>query len=233
MDQGETMSSPKAAGKWDAAASRAALLRAGRAAFACHGLAGARVAAIAREAGLNKQLLYHYFGSKEGLYCSVLESVYAEIRAFERALSLGDMPPDEALAKLAGFSFDYLAATPDFIALLNDENGHGGSHVRQSRELGAMHSPLVALIAATLEAGVAAGSVRDGIDPVQLYISIAALGYFYFSNARTLSAIFGRDLTKRQHIAARRRHVIEFVSAAIRPTPPPIAALPRREGVPA
>jgi len=205
------------AGRWDAEASRAALLRAGRAAFARHGLAGARVAAITSSAGVNQQLLYHHFGSKAGLYQAVLESVYAEIRAFEQALSLGDMPPDQALVRLAGFSFDYLAQTPDFIALLNDENGHGGLHVRQSPGLNTLHSPLIRLIAETLEAGVASGCVRPGIDPVQFYISIAALGYFYFSNARTLSTIFGRELAAGGPVAARRQHVIEFVAAAIQP----------------
>jgi len=178
---------------------------------------GVRPRWTGRRARGRQQLLYHYFGSKDGLYQAVLESAYAEIRAFEQALSLEDMPPDEALARLAGFSFDYLAETPDFIALLNDENGHGGLHVRQSHALGALHSPLVDLIASTLDAGVAAGRIRPGIDPVQLYISIAALGYFYFSNARTLSAIFGRDLMDKAQVAARRAHVIEFVMAAVQP----------------
>ena len=46
-------------------------------------------------AGLNKQLVYHYFGSKDDLYLIVLERVYAEIREQERGLSLGDLPPDD------------------------------------------------------------------------------------------------------------------------------------------
>jgi TetR/AcrR family transcriptional regulator len=207
------------AGKWDADASRAALLRAGRAAFARYGLAGARVAAITQDAGLSKQMLYHHFGSKEELYQAVIESVYAEIRSYEQALSLSGMPPDQALERLTGFSFDYLAVTPDFIALLNDANSNGGQHVRKSTKLGALHSPLVELIERTLQAGVAAGCIRPGIDPVQLYISIAALGYFYFSNAPTLSAIFGRDMNGEKQVAERRQHVVEFVMAAIRPIP--------------
>ncbi len=207
----------RTAGRWDAEASRAALLRAGRAAFARSGLAGARVAAITADAGVSKQLLYHHFGSKDGLYQAVLESVYAELRAFEQDLSVSGLPPDAALLRLAGFSFDYLARTPDFIALLNDENGHGGLHVRQSRGMGALHSPLVASIGAALDEGVTTGCIRPGIDPVQLYISIAALGYFYFSNARTLSGIFGQDFTKPRQVAARRAHVIAFVRGAIQP----------------
>jgi TetR/AcrR family transcriptional regulator len=43
--------------------------------FAEKGLAGARVAAIAEQAGVNKQLLYYYYASKEGLYSAVLGSI--------------------------------------------------------------------------------------------------------------------------------------------------------------
>jgi TetR/AcrR family transcriptional regulator len=212
----------------DPAASRRALLSAGRAVFARKGLAGARVAEIAAAAGLNKQLVYHYFGSKEQLYQAVLESVYADIRAREQNLSLGDLVPTQALATLVGFSFDYLSENPDFIALLNDENGYGGLHLRRSEALGAMHSPLIKLIARTLRAGVAQGCFRPGIDPLQLYISMAALGYFYFSNSRTLSAIFGRDLAARREIALRRRHVVDFVMTAVQPVAVrPRAAPPR------
>jgi TetR/AcrR family transcriptional regulator len=205
-------------GKRDAEASRRLLLRAARAEFATKGLMGARVDEIARSAGLNKQLVYHYFGSKDELYGAVLEGVYAEIREQERALSLGDLPPEEAMEKLIGFSFDYLADHPDFIALLNDENGQGARHLGGSRRLHEMHSPLIALIRRTLRNGAERGAFRRDMDALQLYISIAGLGYFYFSNNRTLSAIFGRDLGSARATAARRRHVIDFVMAALRPT---------------
>ncbi len=204
----------------DADASRRLLLDAARAEFAAKGLMGARVDAIARQAGLNKQLVYHYFGSKEELYRAVLERVYAAIRAQERALSLGDLPPAQAMAKLIGFSFDYLAAHPDFIALLNDENGHGARHLAGSPRVADMHSPLLALIRRTLRRGAVQGTLRGDVDPLQLYVSIAGLAYFYFSNNRTLSAIFGRDLGGPRAIAARRRHVVDFVMAALRPEQP-------------
>ena len=59
---------------------------------------GARVDAIAQRAGVNKQLVYHYFQSKQGLYQSALETVYAEIRERERELSLDALAPDAARA---------------------------------------------------------------------------------------------------------------------------------------
>ena len=49
-----------------------------------------------------------------------------------------------------------------------------------------------------LERGRKDGSFRGGVDPLQLYVSIAGLSYFYLSNSHTLSAIFGRDLLSRQ-----------------------------------
>jgi TetR/AcrR family transcriptional regulator len=193
-------------GRRDRDGSRLLLLDAARTEFAAKGLMGARVDEIARQAGLNKQLVYHYFGSKDDL-------------EQERGLSLGDLPPQEAMAKLVAFSFDYLAAHPEFIALLNDENGHGGQHLARSRGMHKMHSPLIALIRQTLKAGAGAGVFRAETDPPQLYISIAGLAYFYFSNNRTLSAIFGRDLANPRAIATRRRHVVDLVMAALRPWP--------------
>jgi hypothetical protein len=48
------------------------------------------------------------------------------------------------------------------------------------------------------------------VDPVQLYVSIAALGYFYLSNNHTLSTIFGRDLLTAAAKEARIAHAVEF-----------------------
>jgi TetR/AcrR family transcriptional regulator len=201
----------------DPAATRRKLLTAARREFASSFLAGARVDEIAARAGVNKQLVYHYFGDKDALYLAVLEWVYEEIRAQERKLNLEGLPPQQAIKKLIESSFDHLAAHPDFIALLNDENRGGAAHVRRSRKLEAMHSPLVSLVSSILAEGVKAGIFRKGINPVHLYISIAGLSYFYFSNTPTLSAIFGKDLSSRTARQARRRHVVDLVMHALRP----------------
>lgn len=201
----------------DPAATRKKLLTAARREFAASGLAGARVDEIAARAGVNKQLVYHYFGDKDALYLAVLEWVYEEIRAQERKLNLEGLPPEQAIRKLIESSFDHLAAHPDFIVLLNDENRSGASHVRGSRKLEAMHSPLVSLVSTILAQGVKSGVFRRGINPVHLYISIAGLSYFYFSNTPTLSAIFGRDLSSKASRQARRRHVVDLVLHSLRP----------------
>jgi TetR/AcrR family transcriptional regulator len=201
----------------DPAATRRKLLTAARLEFARHGFAGARVDEIAERAGVNKQLVYHHFGDKDALYLAVLEWVYADIREQERKLNLQGLAPDKAIRKLIEASFDYLSTNPDFIVLLNDENRGGARHVRGSTRLEAMHSPLVVSVSHILNEGVRAGMFRKGIDPVQLYISIAALGYFYLSNTPTLSAIFGKDLSTRTARRTRRRHVVDLVLQSLRP----------------
>ncbi|MFK4498642.1 TetR/AcrR family transcriptional regulator [Bradyrhizobium japonicum] len=201
----------------DPVATRKKLLTAARLEFARHGFAGARVDEIAERAGVNKQLVYHYFGDKDALYLAVLEWVYADIREQERQLNLEGLLPEKAIRKLIEASFDYLATNPDFIVLLNDENRGGARHVRGSTRLEAMHSPLVKSVSHILHEGVRTGVFRKGIDPIQLYISIAGLSYFYLSNTPTLSAIFGKDLSSRAARRARRRHVVDLLLHSLRP----------------
>ncbi|QOZ24574.1 TetR/AcrR family transcriptional regulator [Bradyrhizobium sp. CCBAU 51753] len=201
----------------DPVATRNKLLTAARREFAQNGLAGARVDEIAARAGVNKQLVYHYFGDKDALYLAVLEWVYEEIRAQERKLNLEGLPPEQAIKTLIEASFDHLDAHPDFIVLLNDENRGGARHVRGSRKLEAMHSPLVSMVSKILAEGVRAGTFRKGVNAVHLYISIAGLSYFFFSNASTLSAIFGKDLSSAAEKRARRKHVVDLVLKSLRP----------------
>ena len=204
-------------GQRDPEATQRALLAAAVAEFAEKGLAGARIDEIARRSGVNKQLVYHHFGNKDDLYQAALEQVYAEIRAHERELKLGDLPPLAAMEKLVGFSFDYLVEHPEFIALLNDENRQSAPHVGRSKRLQDMHSPLIQLLQETLDRGAREGVFRTDLDPLNIYISLAALSYFYFSNGRTLSAIFDSDLGTAKAVAARRRHVVAFALGALRP----------------
>jgi TetR/AcrR family transcriptional regulator len=201
----------------DPAATRQKLLTAARREFARSGLAGARVDEIADRAGVNKQLVYHYFGDKDALYLAVLEWVYEEIRAKERQLNLDGLPPEQAIRKLIESSFDHLAEHPDFIVLLNDENRGGARHVRGSKKIEALHSPLVSLVSKILGEGVRSGAFRKGVNPVHLYISIAGLSYFFFSNNPTLSAIFGKDLGTPAARRDRRKHVVDLVMQSLRP----------------
>jgi AcrR family transcriptional regulator len=190
---------------------RARILEAARIEFTRRGLGGARVDQIAARAGSNKRMIYYYFGNKEALFLAALESAYAQIRQAEQSLKLTDLAPAAGMRRMVRFTWEYYLAHPEFITLLNSENLHRARHLKQSDEIQAMHSPLVAMLEGLLARGQRAGVFRRGVDAVQLYISIAALGYFYLSNNHTLSTIFGRDLMRPQALQQRLAHMTGIV----------------------
>lgn len=178
----------------DADRSQNTILAAARDEFAEFGLGGARMDRIAERAGLNKRLIYYYFEDKERLFQAVLEQAYLHIREEEHRLHLRDLSPADAVRRLVEFTWTYYIEHPEFLTLLNSANLHRARHLEGSERAREMNSPLIAMLGEILERGRKDGSFRGGVDPVQLYVSIAGLSYFYLSNNHTLSAIFGRDL---------------------------------------
>jgi AcrR family transcriptional regulator len=191
--------------------SRARILKAARREFAEHGLGGARVDRISASAGINKRMLYHYFGNKDALFGAVLEANYAHKRESERALALEREKPREAIRKWIKLTWDYYIAHPEFLTLLNSANLHQARHLRSSAEVRKMRAPFIQMMNAILENGVRQGVFREGVDPMQLYITIAGLSYFYLSNQHTLSAMFGRSLLAPRARNERLAHMIDVV----------------------
>lgn len=190
---------------------RARIMQAAVEEFHAAGLGGARVDRIAAKAGVNKRMLYYYFGSKDDLFLAVLEATYERIRGEERALRLEELDPPEAIRQLVSFTWHYYLRHPEFLTLLNSENLHAGRHLKRSDKVRSMHSPFVQMIDDVLERGRRAGVFRAGVDPVQLYISIAGLCYFYLGNRHTLTTIFDRDLMLPKALAERLSHMTELV----------------------
>ncbi len=205
------------AGERDPERTRASILSAAIEEFTAHGLDGARVDDIAERSGVNKRMIYYYFGDKNGLYLSVLEAIYSDIRNAETQLHLTDLEPTEAMLELVRFTWRYFIEHPEFLSLLATENLHRARHLKTSRHIRELHSPLVGNITKLLERGVRAKVFRSGVDAVQLYVTIASLGFFYLSNRHTLATIFGRDLSAREALAERGRHIEYVVLGYLRP----------------
>jgi AcrR family transcriptional regulator len=199
------------------AVSRARILAAAIAEFAVQGFAGARVDAIAARAGINKRMLYAYVGNKEALWLAALEQVYEAKRQEERNLDLHRLSPAEGMKVLIRFNYRYHAEHPEFLAMLADENRQRGLHLHDSKRIRELYSPLLELMSSLLAGGQAEGVFRKNVDPVQLYISITGLGYFYFSNLYTLSAIFNRHLEIADEVDSREQHIVDMVMGYLRP----------------
>src|SRR5690348_2508976 len=101
---------------------RAAILNAAVEEFAHEGVAGARTDEIARNAGVNKALLYYYFKDKEGLYAAVLEQIFAGLSAkVAEVLDREDLSPREKLLLYVETHFDYMSSSPLFPRVVQRE----------------------------------------------------------------------------------------------------------------
>jgi AcrR family transcriptional regulator len=185
--------------------------------FSSRGLGGARIDAIASRAGTNKRMIYHYFGNKDDMFLAALESTYEHIRRMESELHLKHMEPLAAMRKLVRFTFNYFLGNQHFVALLNSENLHKAAHIKRSKRVKPINYPLIETLDRLLRRGEAQGAFRPGIDALQLYISIAGVCYFYFSNIHTLSTIFDRDLMAKKALATRENHVVQVIMGYLRP----------------
>ena len=200
----------------DDSTSRQRIFEAARKEFAEKGLAGARTDEITAIAGSNKRMLYYYFNSKEDLYLAVLEDAYVDMRRREAELQLQELEPVQAITRLVEFKFDYCEQNPWLIGLLAGENMTGAQHLRRSQRLDELHSSLVKTISQILARGARQGVFRADADPLETYISIAALSHFFFSNAATLSTAFKKDLRSAVARRRRRKHVVDVVLGYLR-----------------
>ena len=183
--------------------------------FAVNGYGGARVERISSRARTVDRMLYYYFGSKEKLFRTVLEHLYEDLGAAEQQLDLAHLAPVEGMKQLIGFTWNYYYRHPQFISLLNTENQHRGQHVGKSARVSQLSSPLLTILSELLVRGAREGVFKPGLNAVDIYITIAALGYFYLSNRYTLSRFLDRDLMAKEHRDAWLEHMTQMVLMAV------------------
>ncbi len=210
-DPAEGEDLPRRSWKQDPDGVRANILLVAREAFAEKGLSGTRMDEIAARTSTSKRMIYYYFGDKEGLYREVLADAYRRTREAEDALELGGLPPDEALRRLAEFTFDHHRRSQDFIRLVMIENVHEGRHMPSADEMSGENSSAIRLLEEIYARGLEAGMFRAGLSAVELHWHISALSYFNVSNRATFSRIFGNELFEEEGQNTLRRHVGDMI----------------------
>ena len=196
----------------NSAETREAILEAAERIFGDEGLAGARTDAIAAAAGVNKALLYYYFGSKDGLYRAVLEGYLADFnrRALELLSSKGSAR--SLLLRYINIHFDFIGAHrhhgPLFQRMLMADQK---SLVRLARQY---FRPRSKALLKVIERGMRTGEFRR-MDSTHAAISLLSLIAFYFSSAPVLRAVSGMDAYAKANLARRKKEVLKFVRYAL------------------
>jgi AcrR family transcriptional regulator len=191
------------------------ILRAARNEFMRHGYSGARIERISRAARSSDRMIYYYFASKDALYLQVLEGVYSDLGEAESALALDPSRPQLALEQLIDFTWRYYLEHPEFVALLSNENLMRGKHVTKSVKVKLLSRPVLEILGTILAEGARQGVFRRGLDVKKVYLTLAALGYFYLSNRFTLSSFLGTDLMQAAERDAWLAEVRRVMTAAV------------------
>jgi AcrR family transcriptional regulator len=187
--------------------------------FAARGFNGGRVDEIAARTNTSKRMIYYYFGDKEGLFVAVLEQAYGSIRRIEGTLNLDHLEPEAALRALIGFTFDYQNSNENFIRLVMIENIQMGVHLARSRTIKELNWPVITRLRDIYRRGRTAGVFREGIDEVDLHMTISALCFFNVANRATFSSIFKREMATPDALARRREIVIDTIMRYVKKYP--------------
>jgi AcrR family transcriptional regulator len=197
--------------KRNAERTRRAIMSAALKEFSQAGFAGARIERIVKAAKCNIRMLYHYFGDKKGLYVAVLEAAYEDLRNREAELKIDFDKPLEGFLELQRFTFEYFEKNPRFEGLLRNENLMQGKFVAQSRKVTETAFPLRRTIERLIESGQEQGLFRDNLDPIQIYVTIAAMSRFHLANGYSLSVTLDTDMSTAEWRRARLQHALDVL----------------------
>lgn len=185
--------------------------------FAEFGLQGARMEQIAGHALTTKRMVVYHFSNKENLYMAVLEQVYQAIRQHETSLNLDEMPPLQAMQKLAEASFDYHISHPDFMRLVCSENLMRGRYISQSSRIKELNQSALDVLENILVRGKTSGVFNADADTVDVHRLISSICTHNVSNRYTFHNLFGGVENEQQSIARNRQLVIDATLRYLRP----------------
>ncbi len=203
----------------DAEATRRRILEAAEVVFAEESFSGARVDVIAARAGVNKRMLYHYFGDKRGLYVAVvrrmLEHIFEHMHNTLAAAQAED--PVQALADMLRAYFDTMQGESTYIKLIMHEAVHGWQTMnaieqeRGSESLG--HDKMdetLERILPVIERGVAEGKLRADLDPHLSIVLVTMLCRLYVLLRARLEVFWGEPMNTPHRLAWAREQIVEL-----------------------
>ena len=156
---------------------RDAILAAARSDFGRYGFAGARIERIAAAAGVNKQLIFHYFRSKEGLYSAVIVAIFATWHPAPD----GGAPPSERLRQMIAHLVQWLNDNPGAARAIADARVPGDQAEASVPPAEAKQWLVDAMgaVRSAVEGGQRQGYFRDDVDPQAIaeIVASSAVGH--------------------------------------------------------
>ena len=138
--------------------------------FGEKGLEGARIERIAEDAGVSKQLIYHYFGGKEDIYSEILNQISSQNYALLMEIDFEALDPREAVRQfLVGLRREY-EGSPLSASVTLDQMLHSGAQIRRNPKADRMRAQLLARLDAVVERGRQQGLFNDRVTATALHV---------------------------------------------------------------
>jgi TetR/AcrR family transcriptional regulator len=194
--------------------------------FAARGYAGARVDRIARLARVNKAMLYYHFGSKQGLYRTLLLRMFGRAAERLQVVAASEAAPpakiDRAIATIAALIGEHQF----FPAIMLREIAEGGVHLDPAT-LAAL-AAIPRAIGDIVQQGVTSREFRP-VHPIAAYLTMVAPIIVYLAGAPIRKALSSTHLATMsslppdafvRHVQESMRLVLSADSARRRDDPP-------------
>ena len=178
--------------------------------FSEKGLYGARIDEIAEAAGCNKRMIYAHFGSKEGLYTAVLDSVYSRLSVVEKELLTETLSPEETVRYYIKLLFNFLKDNPTFIKMVMWENLNEAKYMRMSKA-SSLKNASVKVLEKVLKKGIEQGEFKEDINIREVIISINMFCFSCFSNVYTMTDIMNIDFFNPEELELRLKSVTDMI----------------------
>ena len=182
--------------------------------FADQGFAATSLTEIADDVGIKRPSLLHHFPSKEALYREVLIAELADWTSLVNVAVVGGSGGWEKAERVLVAAFEYFEKHSEFVRLTRREAIDGGPML--SQELGAVLRPMFDRAVEFLEREMDAGRLRR-YDAAQLLLTGYGAVLSYLSDAPFIGDLIGHDPLSPDALAARRRHVLDLLRAALDP----------------
>lgn len=195
---------------------RARILAAAIRQFSREGLSGARTELIAKEAGVNKALLYYYFQGKEALYAAAMDEVAERVRASGMAVLEAEGTAGERFLRAALNHFDRIHSNPGFQSLMQQEmiRLHRGEENALTTLAEKVFKPLIARMRSVLAEGIASGELI-AVDPAQIHLAAFGTNVFYFLSAPLMRLTQVEDPLEYSALERQRWTAIEYLGKTI------------------
>jgi AcrR family transcriptional regulator len=190
---------------------RERILKAADHVFGEMGFDAATVRKIADLSKTNKALIHYHFGSKEGLFGSVLDHYFEELSGRLQKALIGNGPLSDRLTRMFDRYLDFLEKNRAFVHIIHREINGG----RQMERVIAHMIPLFQLARQGIREAYPQTRAGD-LSAEHLLISAYGMIITYFTCSGIVEKLIGTDPLSPKSLQSRKRHLYRLFETIIR-----------------